>query len=237
MPRGKQNWLRSSIRARTYINFSYRFLARYFGNRPFRLLDIGSGNQSATKITREFPNCEYYGLDKTRAYNYSEDDFVKMKDFYEIDLSTFDYKVIPDNHFDVLWMVHVIEHLDDGDRVISALLSKLNPGGYFYIEYPGPRSTQLPSMYGTLNFYDDPTHVRLYSVKELKSVFEKNGCMVLKSGTRRNWIYILATPARVLHKIFTGKRVEGNLFWDVLGFAEYLWVVKRETANDARRQT
>jgi SAM-dependent methyltransferase len=190
------------------------------------LLDIGSGNQSATKITREFPNCEYYGLDKTRAYNYTQDDFGRMKDFYELDLSTLDFSAIPNDYFDVLWMVHVIEHLENGPEVLAALLPKLKKGGYFYIEYPGPRSTKLPSMYGTLNFYDDPTHVRLYSVAELSSVFKNNGCVVLQGGTRRNWVYIMATPARVLQKIISRKKIEGNLFWDLLGFAEYLWVKK-----------
>jgi len=190
------------------------------------MLDIGAGNKSATKITGVFPNCEYYGLDISKEYNYSETDFVRMKAFYEIDLTTLQFDEIPDDFFDAMWMVHVIEHLHNGDQVLPALLKKLKPGGYFYIEYPGKKSTTLPSMYGTLNFNDDPTHVRLYSVPELRDIFERNGCTVLKSGTRRNWVYIISTPARVLLSVIKGKRVEANLFWDALGFAEFLFAKK-----------
>lgn len=212
---------------KTHINFSYRFLRRQFQGKPFTLLDIGSGNQSATKMTSVFPNCEYHGLDMTREYNYNAGDFEIMKAFYELDLTQLNYDIIPDNYFDAIWMVHVIEHLPNGGEVLAGLLKKLKPGGCFYIEYPGQKSTKLPSMYGTLNFYDDPTHVRIYSVKELSMVFAANHCRVLHSGTRRNWYYIAATPLRVLLKLVKGKKLEANLFWDVLGFAEYLFVVKK----------
>lgn len=217
--------IKSSLRS--YINFSYRFLRKQFGARPFSLLDIGSGNQSASKITTVFPNCEYHGLDITREYNYRGSDFEIMKAFYELDLTKLDYHIIPDNYFDAIWMVHVIEHLPNGEEVIAGLVKKLKPGGCFYIEYPGQKSTTLPSMYGTLNFYDDPTHVRIYSVKELANVFEKHNCRVVKSGTRRNWYYIAAVPARVLATLLRRKKIQANIFWDVTGFAEFLFVAKK----------
>ncbi len=188
------------------INFNYSFLDRSFGNRPFRLLDVGAGNHSAYRITTLFPHCTYYGLDLNRNYNYNEDDFKRMKDFYELDLVRLDYSIIPDQFFDAIWMVHVIEHLPNGDRVIEKLLDKLKPGGFVYVEYPGHKSTMLPSMHGTLNFYDDPTHVRLYTVKELEQVFEKMDCRIIRSGTRRNWYYIAATPLRIAMKMLTRKK-------------------------------
>jgi SAM-dependent methyltransferase len=183
---------------RRTINFNYRFLKKYFENKPFKLLDVGAGNHSATKITTLFPACEYYGLDLNRNYNYDAEDFKRMKDFYELDLIQLDYSAIPDNYFDAIWIVHVIEHLPNGDKVIQKLMDKLKPGGFIYVEYPGKQSTRLPSMYGTLNFYDDPTHVRIYSVKELSSVFRQMNCTVISAGTRRNWYYILATPLRTV---------------------------------------
>ena len=39
------------------------FMKRSFNNRPFRLLDVGAGNHSATKIKNVFQNCEYHGVD------------------------------------------------------------------------------------------------------------------------------------------------------------------------------
>src|SRR5579872_836696 len=127
------------------VNFKLRYLFKSFGNRPFALLDVGSGNHSASKITTRFPACSYYGLDLDKSYNNDEGDFRVMKDFYELDLTKLDYSKIPDEHFDGIWMAHVIEHLPNGDEVLPLLLKKLKKGGYFYIEYPGEKSTRLPS--------------------------------------------------------------------------------------------
>jgi hypothetical protein len=149
-----------------------------------------------------------------------------MTDFYEMDLTKLDMSVIPDNHFDGIWMVHVIEHLYNGDEVIKKLLPKLVKGGYLYIEYPGIKSTKLPSMHGSLNFNDDKTHVRVYSVAELKTLFENNNCTVLKGATRRNVWFMLAMPFRILSHLLKGEKIQGNIFWDLLGFAEFVWVRK-----------
>ena len=202
------------------------FLQRSFGKKDFRLLDIGAGNHSATKIKSVFPGCEYHGVDMEKSYNNSEEDLNAMHTFYQLDLTKLNFSSIPDRYFDGIWMVHVIEHLFNGDKVIEQLIPKLKPGGFLYVEYPGKKSTKLPSMYGTLNFYDDPTHVRIYSIKELHKLFSANHCEVLKSGTRRNMAFILAMPFRIIYSLIKGRKIQGNIFWDVTGFAEYLWVKK-----------
>lgn len=209
------------------VNPKLYHLNKAVGQKPFRLLDVGAGNHSASKIKSVFPNCEYHGLDLDRSTNYSEQDFEMMQAFYELDLTKLDLSGIPDSYFDYINMAHVIEHLHNGDQVLPLLIRKLKPGGHFYIEYPGPKSTSLPSMHGTLNFHDDPTHVRLYRVAELKQIFEQNNCTVLRSGTRRNVWYILSTPLRIAGALIREGRLRGNLFWDLLGFAEYLFVRKK----------
>ncbi len=210
------------------INFKFSFIKRSFGDKHFHLLDVGSGNHSASRVHAVFPNCEYYGLDINRNYNNDKNDFLVMKDFYELDLTTLDYRIIPDEYFDGIWMSHVIEHLKNGDEVVSNLIQKLKPGGFFYIEYPGLKSTTLPSMYGSLNFYDDTSHVRIYSINELTNVFKQSKCTVIRSGTRRNWFYIIGMPVKIISSIIRRRRLEGNIFWDVLGFAEFLYVRKNK---------
>lgn len=209
------------------FNNKFIYLKKSFGNSPFRLLDIGAGNHSATKTKIVFPKCEYHGVDMEKDYNNGEEDFAAMNAFYEMDLTKLDFSFIPENYFDGIWMVHVIEHLYNGDKVIKGLLPKLKSGGYMYIEYPGIKSTALPSMYGTLNFKDDPTHVRLYSTKELSILFETNNCKVLKGGTRRNIWYMLAMPFRIVNYAVRGKKINANVFWDVTGFAEYIYIQKK----------
>ena len=199
------------------------FLRRSFPDGKFTLLDIGAGNHSASKIKSVFPFCVYHGVDLERDYNNDAGDFAKMDAFYEMDLTQLRMEVIPDNYFDGIWMVHVIEHLYNGDEVILKLLPKLKSGGFLYIEYPGAKSKKLPSMHGSLNFHDDPTHVRVYSVSELKQLLEANGCKVLRGGTRRNIWFLLAMPFRIFQHWVSGKKLQGNIFWDLLGFAEYVW--------------
>lgn len=208
------------------LNYKFGFIKKSFGNKPFKLLDVGCGNHSPSKTKTLFQNCEYYGLDLDKTYNNDEKDFEVTKQFYELDLTKLDYSTIPDNFFDFIRMTHVVEHLFNGDDVVKALLQKLKKGGFFYIEYPGKKSLKLPSMHGTLNFHDDSTHVRLYSVKELKKVFESNGCKVLQSGTRRNIWNILAMPVRITSSLLKKEKLQGNIFWDIAGFAEYLYIKK-----------
>ncbi len=44
-------------------NSKFIFLKKSFGNEPFKLLDVGVGNHSASKTVSLFPACEYYGVD------------------------------------------------------------------------------------------------------------------------------------------------------------------------------
>ncbi len=219
--------LKSIERRISLLNYKFRFIKKAFGNKNFILLDIGCGNHSPSKTKSIFPNCSYFGLDIDKTYNNDATDLIVAEAFYELDLTKLEFDLIPDNSFDFIRMTHVIEHLHNGDEVLKKLLSKLKNGGFFYIEYPGKKSLRLPSMYGTLNFNDDPTHVRLYSVRELKKIFEAYDCIILKAGTRRNIWNILTMPAKMIISIIKRERLRGDIFWDVTGFAEYLFVQKK----------
>ncbi len=205
----------------------YAFLKKAVGNSPFRLLDVGSGNHSPSKTQSLFPNCEYHGMDMTMEYGYDARDKAVMKGFYDNDLTKLDFASIPDSFFDFIMMAHIIEHLHNGDAVIAALTKKLKPGGHIYIEYPGARSKELPSMRGSLNFHDDKTHVRLYSVAELSTLLTENGLEVLSGGTRRSWPYVITTPLRAVASLAKSGYVAGNVFWDLMGFAEYVYARKK----------
>lgn len=204
----------------------FHYMKKAMGNRPFTLLDIGSGNFSPSKTVNLFPDCTYHGLDLNYSYSYTESDIQALQRFYEKDLTKLEFDDIPDNHYDYINMAHIIEHLHNGDEVLVKLLPKLKPGGYIYIEYPGQRSTKLPSMYGTLNFHDDPTHVRVYSTKEIGNVLKTHDCTVISSGQRQSWAYILFTPFHILSFALRGKKIPGAVFWDLLGFAEYVFARK-----------
>ena len=205
----------------------FRFLHSLFKGKSFNLLDVGAGSHSASKTASVFPDCNYYGIDITRSYENDESDFSLMKGFYEMDLTRLEFDQIPDNFFDVIMMSHIIEHLHNGDLVVQALLPKLKQGGYIYIEFPGKRSTKLPSMKRTLNFYDDKTHVRVFSAAEISGILQRNNFEVLRSGTRRYWPYIILLPLTLITETMKYGFVPGGVFWDLMGFAEFVFARKK----------
>ena len=206
----------------------FRFIKPLFANKSFSLLDVGAGSHSATKTKALFPACDYYGIDITRDYENDESDFKAMSGFYQMDLTQLNYQSIPDNFFDVIIMSHIIEHLHNGDKVIEGLIPKLKKGGYIYIEYPSEKSTRLPSMKRTLNFYDDPTHVRIYSVPEVSDLLKRNGLHVIKGNTRRYWPYIVLLPITIVSETLKYGFIPGGVFWDITGFAEYVFACKKQ---------
>lgn len=214
------------------IPHKFRFIKPYRKEKSFTLLDVGAGSHSASKTKGWFPNCQYYGIDITKNYENDTRDFELMSGFYEMDLTALTFECIPDNFFDVIIMSHIIEHLHNGDKVILGLLPKLKSGGSLYIEFPAERSTRLPSMKRTLNFYDDPTHVRIYSAKEVATLLNEQGMVVKRSGTRRYWPYILLLPFTLISETFKYGFIPGGVFWDLLGFAEYVFATKERSVNN-----
>ena len=205
---------------------SFRFFWRDFKDRKFKLLDVGAGNHSAQLTKQWFPKCEYYGIDQVRDYNNDKDDFEWMKEFYQLDLTQLDFDIIPNSFFDVMILSHVLEHLKNGDKVLAGLLPKLRQGALVYIEFPSARSQRLPSKKGTLNFYDDPTHCRVFSAEEVSHMLRQQGCVIEKAGVRHNWIRIVLLPLLMLSSKMKKGYVEGSVFWDILGFAEYVFARK-----------
>lgn len=54
-------------------NTRERLLYAEFGMRPFRLLDVGCGNDSPAKIRAVFPACEYHGVDRDLRYGLGDE--------------------------------------------------------------------------------------------------------------------------------------------------------------------
>jgi SAM-dependent methyltransferase len=209
-----------------FIPHKFKAMRRHLGARPFRFLDIGAGNHSATLAKFWFPDCTYTGVDRERDYNNSPEDFAAMDEFFELDLEQLDYSVLPDRGYDAILMAHVVEHLRNGDEVVKLLAEKLAPGGIFCLEFPGRRSPHLPSRKGTLNFHDDPTHVRLYTHEEIAGILRGAGLEVIRQGTRRDWQHLALTPLHAVNAKRVHGFVPGGVFWDLFGFAEEVFAVR-----------
>ena len=80
----------------------------------------------------------------------------------------------------------------------------------------------------TLNFCDDPTHVKLYDIKEVANTLIKCEFKIIKAGTRRNFIRCLLTPMVTIYQLIEHKKIQGSAFWDILGFEDFVYAVKNK---------
>lgn len=203
-------------------------LGKYLNGDKLTILDVGAGSHSAS-ITKEWlPHCIYHGIDISKTYYNDARDMALMDMFYEMDVTTLEFDKISDNFYDIIILSHIIEHLYNGDKVIESLLRKLKVGGVIYIEYPSFRSTKLPSMRETLNFFDDPTHCRIYSLQEVYNLLMKNNLKILEGGKRRQLINIVFVPVKSIFQILTKGYIRAGVMWDIAGFAEYVVAKKAQ---------
>ncbi len=223
----QQFYLMKSLVRSFMLPQKFAFTEKHVGNSNFNLLDIGAGNHSASHTQKVFPNCAYYGVDLDKNYNNDENDFKCMTAFYEMNLDDLKFDVIPDSLFDVILLNHVIEHLNHGEEVIKGLLTKLKKGGMIYIEFPGFKSTQLPRMQGTLNFFDDDTHIHIHSTRNIMNLLMHCNMRIVAGGTRRHKLNILMLPFKIPFTLFRYRKIVPSIFWDALGFANYVVAVKK----------
>lgn len=206
--------------------FKLKFFKSEYRNKTFNFLDVGCGNHSPSVTKNWFPNCEYYGIDKEDYIN-NEYDISLMTRYYNLDLTNDSLSIIPDNYFDIVVLSHIIEHLFNGLEIIEKLTKKIKQGGKIYIEFPSEHSLSLPSVEGSLNFCDDPTHVRVYSVREIANQLLINNFRVIRAGVRRDLIMMIIFPFKFLLKFIIRRKIGGGDFWDITGFASYVYAEKK----------
>lgn len=214
-----------------WFEYPHRFAAvREVLHRPgCVILDVGCGNHSPSLTRRYFPDCRYEGLDRQR-WNHDEADDAAMDRFFALDLDEPEALAdLPNAYYDVIFCSHVLEHLVRPVEVFCQLLTKLRPSGVIYVEVPSPRSVRFPparhgwwGIKGCLNFWDDPTHRSLVSVKELAEQVQACGLTIRRYGKRRLWRRIFLLPLYMLAGIVLRGYIPASVVWDAVGFADYL---------------
>ena len=110
--------------------------------------------------------------------------------------------------FDFVHIAHVIEHLPNPIILLSEVLRILRPKGILYLEAPSVSCAFIPplGLKGTLNFYDDPTHIRPYTRESLRRLGLQAGFKEkdMELFTARNKVSLLFLPYLLVKFIFTG---------------------------------
>jgi len=212
---------------RRFAPTKFRILALLRKER-FGMLDVGCGNESPYYFKKYYPEIIYDGIDKELSYNISNKSIKLINEFYPLNLEKNDLNVIKNDNYEFIILSHIIEHLDNGYELIEELSKKVKKNGYIYIEYPSERSKNFPSMKGTLNFYDDPTHKKFYNIEKILEILIRNKFQIIKSGTKRDILRIIFIPYMILKSLIVNHYVRGSIFWDLMGFAEYILAKKNK---------
>lgn len=195
---------------------------------PLRVLDIGCGNSSPTVTKKWLGEVEYHGVDIQDYANTSED--VKALDkLILVSVDDAEYSSIPDKYYDVIIMNHVLEHMSQPYKRLSNLLTKVKHGGIVWIAFPSMKSTSLPSADGSLNFFDDESHVHLPTIHETVNTLLESNVRVRYAGRSHDiirWLIGVALlPWGVLKLMLTGRMCKG--LWFVFGFETVIYGVKK----------
>lgn len=206
--------------------YKYKFISKVKGTN-IRVLEIGIGNDSPIAFKNIYPDISYDGLDNTLSYNLSDEGIRNINKFYNINLDTNNSAEIENDYYDFIIMAQVIEHLDNGENALDELTRKVKKGGYFYLETPREISKKFPSMKGTLNFYDDKTHKKIYDRNLIENIFLKNGFEIIRSGVKRDALRIIFLPYMIIKSLIRDGYIRGSAFWDLLGYSYYILAKKK----------
>ena len=190
-----------------------------------RLLDVGCGNGSPMGTKRWRDDIYYCGID-VGDYNQTNET-LKWADEYIISTPEDFAKNIMElkGTFDGIISNHNIEHCNKPKETIEVICSKLKPGGRLHLAFPSEESVNFPSREGTLNFYDDPTHIWLPNYKKMIQLLKKNGMKIIFARKQYKPLYIWlwgGITERKSRKL--GKVLRGTWAW--WGFETVIWAEK-----------
>jgi SAM-dependent methyltransferase len=148
------------------INLGVRFkcLLRPWGKHSFltklkfdsAILDVGCGNNSPYVVKSILPMCNYTGID-IGEYNQTKPN---LADNYIItDPENFANEISKFKEcFDAVISSHNIEHCNDREKTLDAMLKSVKHNGQIYLAFPCENSVNFPNRISTLNYFDDSSH-------------------------------------------------------------------------------
>jgi SAM-dependent methyltransferase len=146
--------LKDSIKKFLRKNGKTDFLSKL--NSDSSILDVGCGNNSPFRAKQILPNCVYTGLDVA---DYNQTKPLLADNYIITSPQNFSNEIARfSNVFDAVISTHNLEHCDDREMTLTAMLEALKIGGKLYLSFPCEDSINFPHRGETLNYYDDPTH-------------------------------------------------------------------------------
>jgi SAM-dependent methyltransferase len=156
-----------------------------------KILDVGCGNNSPRYTKQKRPDVYYVGLDigeynQSYGYeNYADQLIITTPDNFHSEIEKFT------NEFDAVISAHNLEHCNDPNKVLLAMIKSLKKNGKIYLAFPSEKSKYFPKRKGTLNYYDDPTHRDIINYNNTIAVLTEND-IIIDFAARQYKPFILA---------------------------------------------
>lgn len=144
------------------------------------VLDFGCGNGRLTRLAAPF-SARVVGVDRSEA---NIEAARRAGVPANVDYICADgAEVLEARHYDVVLLVHVLEHVDDGDALLRTIGKR---AGRIIVEVPNFEADPLNNVRreAGLPFYSDADHVREYTPEILRSQLERSGLLVLEQEVR-----------------------------------------------------
>jgi len=198
--------------------------------RDSSLLDVGCGNDSSYNIKTSFPGFDYTGID-IGDYNQTKP---LLADHYLLATAeTFAEEISQFNdYFDAVISSHNLEHCDQREKTLRAMLEAVKVGGRLYLSFPCEASVNFPSRKITLNYYDDKTHKENPpSFEKVIKILDENNFSI-EYGVRKyrpTALWLIGMIQEPLSRILR-KNLQGT--WAYYGFETIIWARKKGMAGE-----
>jgi SAM-dependent methyltransferase len=221
-PRSQSAGLRARLSSVLRPHHKMDFLARL--PPKFELLDVGCGSNSPYLVKSLYPYSVYTGID---VVDYGQTKPNLADHYVLVDPSRFPETILAfGEKFDAVTSSHNLEHCDDREATLEAVISVLKKGGRLYLSFPSEASVKFPSRPGCLNYYDDPTHKSTPpDFDAIIDLLSRRGFSVLYSARRYQApvFWTLGLVSETMSK--RHGRMRGT--WEYYGFESIIWAEKR----------
>lgn len=161
--------------ARTFtVKWKVNLINRYLHDATaVTLLDYGCGTGEFLKACTA-RDWKIYGIEPSGK--------ARQKSLYTTQtLIASSLKDISINHFNVITLWHVLEHIPDLNETIEKLKEKLNDSGTMFIAVPNHRSSDAKYYDSYWAGYDVPRHLWHFSQSTMQKLLQKNGLKLIRT--------------------------------------------------------
>ena len=188
------------------------------------ILDVGCGNNSPFFVKKILPKCAYTGID---VGDYNQTKPILADNYLITSSESFADEIRKfANSFDAVISTHNLEHCDEREKTLEAMLKALKVGGRIFLSFPCEQSVSFPKRGGTLNYYDDQTHkFSPPSFKKVLGTFEELGFQLNHAAKNYSpkiyWIvgFIQEPISKFRNKVMRGT-------WSYYGFESIIIATK-----------